>query len=178
MTEVISLLRHVSLAERQNTMEDSLAIAVGDALRARGWWLATAESCTGGLVLHRLTNIPGSSGYVLGGVVAYDNRIKQGLLGVGAATLAAHGAVSAETAAEMAQGALVRLGADIAVSITGIAGPGGGTLEKPVGLTYIGAARARGAATVERHVWQGDRLAVKMQSADAALRLLLRLIAD
>jgi PncC family amidohydrolase len=154
-------------------MDDVLAIEVGEALRARGWWVATAESCTGGLVLHRLTNIAGSSAYVLGGVVAYDNRIKRALLGVSTQTLETHGAVSAETAAEMARGALERLGADVVVSITGIAGPGGGTPEKPVGLTYIGVATKAGDVRVERHIGSGDRLAIKTQSADAALRMVL-----
>lgn len=154
-------------------MDDALAIRVGEALKARGWWVATAESCTGGLVAHRLTNIPGSSAYVLGGIIAYDNRIKRELLGVSHETLAVHGAVSPETAAEMARGALARLGADIAVSITGIAGPGGGTAEKPVGLTYMGVATREGMLRVERHVWSGDREAIKMQSADAALEMVL-----
>ncbi len=152
-------------------MQDALAVQVGEALRARGWWVAVAESCTGGLILNRLTNIPGSSAYVLGGVVAYDNRVKSGLLGVLPETMATYGAVSAETAGEMARGVLARLGADVAVSITGIAGPGGGTPEKPVGLTYIGIATRAGTSRVEQHVWAGDRLAVKMQSADQALRM-------
>jgi PncC family amidohydrolase len=154
-------------------MDDTLAIQVGEALRARGWWVATAESCTGGLVAHRLTNIPGSSAYVLGGIIAYDNRIKRELLGVSEATLAAHGAVSEQTAEEMALGALARLDADVAVSITGIAGPGGGTPEKPVGLTYLGVATRKGVLRVERHMGSGDREAVKMHSADAALRMIL-----
>jgi nicotinamide-nucleotide amidase len=154
-------------------MDDRLAIQVGEALKVRGWWVATAESCTGGLVAHRLTNIPGSSAYVLGGIIAYDNRIKRELLGVRDETLAVHGAVSEQAAGEMVLGALARLGADVAVSITGIAGPGGGTAEKPVGLTYLGIATREGVLRVERHVWSGDREAIKMQSADAALRMIL-----
>lgn len=157
-------------------MDDALAIQAGEALRARGWWVATAESCTGGLVLHRLTNIPGSSAYVLGGIVAYDNRIKQNVLGVRAETLETFGAVSAETAEEMVRGALARLGSDVAVSITGIAGPGGGSPDKPVGLTYLGVATKEGVLRVARHVWAGDRLAVKAQSADAALRMILDVV--
>jgi PncC family amidohydrolase len=159
-------------------MDEQLEIQLGEQLKTRGWRICTAESCTGGLVAHRLTNIAGSSAYVLGGVVAYDNRIKMALLGVQESTLIAHGAVSAETAEEMARGALARFGADVAVSITGIAGPGGGTTEKPVGLTYIAAATRAGQFRVERHVWQGDRLAVKAQSADAALRLAIGVIED
>jgi PncC family amidohydrolase len=157
-------------------MDEGLEIEVGERLQAKGWRACTAESCTGGLVAHRLTNIPGSSAYVLGGVVAYANAIKVALLGVQEATLAAHGAVSAQTAEEMALGALARFGADVAVSITGIAGPGGGSAEKPVGLTYIAAATRSGVFRVERHVWAGERIAVKEQSADAALRLMMAAI--
>jgi PncC family amidohydrolase len=102
-------------------------------LRARCQTLATAESCTGGLIASRITDIPGSSDYFLGGVVAYDNRIKISLLGVPPGLLAQYGAVSRETVREMAAGARTALGADIAISVSGIAGPGGGTPEKPVG---------------------------------------------
>lgn len=151
----------------------SLEAQIGTALTARGWTVCAAESCTGGLVLHRLTNIPGSSAYVLGGVVAYSNDAKMKLLGVHKATLNAHGAVSEETAAEMARGALALFDADVAVSITGIAGPSGGTEQKPVGLTYIGLAARGEVLVVQRHLWNGDRLAVKAASADAALRLIL-----
>src|SRR5262249_38412939 len=105
-----------------------------DLCRAQGLTLATAESCTGGLVAGRLTAIPGSSDVVLGGIVSYANEVKRDVLGVSAETLAVHGAVSAETAVEMVQGARRALGADVAVSITGVAGPDGGTPEKPVGL--------------------------------------------
>lgn len=157
-------------------MVDALAVQVGEALKARGWWVAMAESCTGGLVMDRLTNIPGSSAYVLGGVVAYDYRIKRELLGVQEEALVKYGAVSAETAREMAHGALLRLSADVAVSITGIAGPGGGMPEKPVGLTYLCVVTSGGIERVERHIWEGDRLAIKMQSADAALRMILGVV--
>jgi nicotinamide-nucleotide amidase len=157
-------------------MIDELAVRVGEALKARGWWVALAESCTGGLVMHRLTNIPGSSAYVLGGIVAYDYRIKRELLGVQEETLVKYGAVSAETAREMAHGALLHLGADVVVSITGIAGPGGGMPEKPVGLTYLCIVTAAGVERVERHIWEGDRQAIKMQSADAALRMILSVV--
>ena len=145
---------------------------IGPLLVAQGLVLATAESCTGGLVAHRITNVSGSSSYFRGGLVAYANEAKEALLGVHHATLLAHGAVSQETAREMARGARARLGADVAVSITGIAGPTGGTPEKPVGLVYIGLS-ARDAELCERHVWQGDRLANKEQSAEAALQMIL-----
>jgi PncC family amidohydrolase len=146
---------------------------VGQVLLARGWRVATAESCTGGMIAHRLTNIAGSSAYVLGGIVAYANEVKILLLDVRPDTLMAHGAVSAPVAEEMVLGVLARLDADVAVSVTGIAGPGGGTAEKPVGLTYLAVATRAGVFRSERHVWQGDRLAVKQQSSDAALGLLL-----
>jgi len=146
---------------------------VGEALLAKSWTIGAAESCTGGLVLHRLTNIPGSSGYVAGGVVAYANQIKQSVLGVKQGTLIAHGAVSEQTAQEMAVGARRLLKTDIAVSITGIAGPDGGTEEKPVGLTYIALAGPDDLLLVQRHIWDGGRDAVKNASADAALQLAL-----
>lgn len=147
--------------------------ALGEALLARGLTIGTAESCTGGLVLHRLTNVPGSSAWVTGGVVAYDNRVKQSLLRVRAATLLAHGAVSEETAREMARGARQLLGTDLAVSITGIAGPGGGTADKPVGLTWMALAGPDDLLLSERRVHEGGRLAVKRASAEAALALAL-----
>jgi PncC family amidohydrolase len=158
--------------------DQRLEARVGDLLRAKGWTIGAAESCTGGLVLHRLTNIAGSSAYVLGGIVAYSNQIKQSLLHVHPGTLIAHGAVSEQTASKMASGAREALGVDIAVSITGIAGPGGGTAEKPVGLTYIGVAAPDGVLVVQRHVWDGDREAVKNASAEAALQLVFDTLAD
>lgn len=149
---------------------------VGMLLRERGLALATAESCTGGLVGHRLTNVSGSSDYYLGGVVAYSNPLKEALLAVKPETLLAHGAVSEETAREMARGARHRLGADVAVSITGIAGPTGGTEEKPVGLVYIGLS-AEHTEWCRRFVFQGDRLANKEASAEAALKLVVEYMA-
>lgn len=150
------------------TVEQEIGVLLAD----RGLTLATAESCTGGLVGHRITNVSGSSAYYLGGFVTYSNEAKETLLAVNQDTLLAHGAVSEETALEMAQGARQQLGADMAVSITGIAGPTGGTPEKPVGLAYIALA-APGIEICQRHVWQGDRLANKEQSAQAALQLVL-----
>jgi PncC family amidohydrolase len=158
-------------------IDERLEARVGAALRARGWKVGAAESCTGGLIMHRLTNIPGSSEYVVGGIVSYSNEVKQSLLGVRAETLMAYGAVSEETAREMAQGALTRLNTDIAVSVTGIAGPGGGTPQKPVGLTYLGLA-TRDQAVVRRHVWSGDREAIKAASAEAALSLILEILGE
>ena len=151
---------------------------IGALLVALGLTLTTAESCTGGLVAHRITNIAGSSAYYLGGFVVYANEAKAGLLDVRHETLLAHGAVSQETAREMAQGARRRLGADVGLSVTGIAGPGGGTREKPVGLVYV-ALSAPDAERCQRHVWGGERgnrsqrLANKEESAEAVLRLLL-----
>ena len=153
---------------------DALAVRVGEALRSRGWHIATAESCTGGLLASWLTDVPGSSDYVLGGVVAYANEAKHALLGVREATLERHGAVSAACARELAQGARTRFGAALAIGITGIAGPGGGSPGKPVGLTYLAAARERD-VIVERHNFVGERAAVKRAAVQAALALILRL---
>jgi nicotinamide-nucleotide amidase len=146
-----------------------------DLARARGLSLAAAESCTGGLVAARLTSVPGSSDVFRGGVVAYDNDVKRGLLGVSEETLAAHGGVSAETAAEMAVGARASLGADAAVSTTGIAGPGGGTPEKPVGLVYLHAS-GPGAQLDREFNLPGDREAVRRRATTAALHLLRELL--
>jgi PncC family amidohydrolase len=158
-------------------MAESLEAQVGAALREHGWTIGTAESCTGGLILHRLTNIVGSSAYVLGGIVAYSNQVKQNLLHVKQGTIMAYGAVSEQTAQEMALGARQVLKTDLTVSVTGIAGPGGGTAQKPVGLTYIGLAGPDDLLVVQRHLWDGDREAVKSASADAALQLVLDTLA-
>jgi PncC family amidohydrolase len=154
--------------------DERLEAKVGDLLLGKGWTVGTAESCTGGLILHRLTNVAGSSAYVQGGVVAYSNVIKQSVLRVRHGTLIAYGAVSEQVALEMAQGVRALLSIDVAVSVTGIAGPGGGTPEKPVGLTYIALVGPDNLQLVERHVWDGDREANKAASAEAALLLLHR----
>ncbi|MCL1920925.1 MAG: nicotinamide-nucleotide amidohydrolase family protein [Kiritimatiellaeota bacterium] len=137
-------------------------------LRERGLTLALAESCTGGMAAMRVTAVPGASDVFLGGVVSYANAAKRDMLGVPQAVLDAHGAVSTECAAAMAEGARQRLGADIAVSVTGIAGPGGGTPLKPVGLVFIGVSTAA-ATRAERHLFPGDRPAIRRHAADAAL---------
>ena len=156
-------------------MDGTLQRRVGEALRARGWTVALAESCTGGLVGHRLTEVPGSSEYFLGGVVAYAYDAKERLLGVRHQTLYDHGAVSRETAIEMAHGARVAFGADVGLSVTGIAGPGGGMPDKPVGLTWI-AVSTRTNDLAEQYMASGDRSGNKASAAAAALELLLRVI--
>lgn len=135
--------------------------------------VAVAESCTGGAVTARIVSVAGSSGYLQGGIVAYSNDAKQRLLGVPEEILANPGAVSAECAAAMAEGARRALGADIAVSTTGIAGPGGATARKPVGLVYLGLATPAGVEAHEHH-FAGDRAAVIAAATEAALQLLLR----
>lgn len=138
---------------------------------ARKLTLATAESCTGGLIAAALTAIAGSSSVVVGGFVTYSNAMKTKMVGVPDAMLAAVGAVSAEVAEAMAEGALRETGADIALSCTGIAGPGGATATKPVGLVYIGCARRGAATVVERHVFAGDRGAVRAATVERAFVL-------
>ena len=146
-------------------------------LQTLGWTLATAESCTGGLIGDWITNRPGSSAYFVGGIIAYSNAIKHRLLGVRVETLEREGAVSATCALEMARGAREKFGATLGLAITGIAGPGGGTPEKPVGLVYLALADAR-TVIVERHIWCGNRVQNKEQSAQAALELLHRYLSN
>jgi len=151
--------------------DNALAESIGVLLRQRHWRLAVAESCTGGLLAAYITNIPGSSEYFEGGVVAYSNAVKERILHVPALTLEGYGAVSPETATAMAHGVRRLLGADVALSVTGIAGPTGGTPDKPVGLVYIGLAGSEGVRCV-KYVWAGDRLKNRDLSARAALELL------
>ena len=132
-------------------MDSSLEILIGNILRERGLRLAAAESCTGGLISSRITDVPGSSEYFLGGIVAYAYEVKVSLLHVSWETLNVHGAVSRETVIEMARGARSVLGADLAISASGIAGPGGGTPDKPVGTTWIGLATPDGEWAKEFH---------------------------
>jgi nicotinamide-nucleotide amidase len=146
-------------------------------LSDRGLTLAIGESCTGGLIGHRLTNVPGSSVPFRGGVVAYHNDAKAGVLEVPAELLAREGAVSEGVALAMAEGARRLLGADFGLGVTGIAGPSGGSDDKPVGLTYV-ALVGPGVAECERHVWEGDREQNKQRSATAALEMLRRHLAQ
>lgn len=153
--------------------EDTLASVVGTLLSGRAETLSVAESCTGGGLGQLITAVPGSSSYFWGGVISYDNRIKSGVLGVREETLAQYGAVSPEVAAEMASGVRSRLGTDWGLSITGIAGPGGGSEEKPVGLVYVGLAGATG-TMAERYLFGVDaaRDRIRTRSALSALNLL------
>jgi PncC family amidohydrolase len=150
-----------------------LEVILGRLLTEKKQTLAIAESCTGGLITHRLTNVPGSSAYIIASVIAYAYEAKVAALGVSWDTLNKFGAVSAETVTEMARGAREKFSATIGLAITGIAGPGGGTPDKPVGLVYIALADAND-VIVERHIWRGNRLQNKEQSAQAALELLYR----
>ncbi len=164
------LAAHLFARDERPIEEHVLALC-----RERGLTLATAESCTGGMVASRLTSVPGSSDVFLGGVVAYSDGVKREELDVSAETLAAHGAVSSETAAAMAAGVRARLGADVAVSVTGVAGPGGGSAEKPVGLVHLHAAGPEGEQAVE-FSYPFDRDSVRRRATVSALHLLRRLL--
>jgi nicotinamide-nucleotide amidase len=150
------------------------AAAVLAALRRRGWMVATAESCTGGLIAAALTAIAGSSDVVDRGFVTYSNEAKIDMLGVPPAVLEAHGAVSAEVAAAMAAGALARSRAAVTVAVTGVAGPSGGSAEKPVGLVWFGVARRGDEVFTVSHVLPGDRSAVRAATVAVACDLLLQ----
>jgi nicotinamide-nucleotide amidase len=152
---------------------DNLETVIGKILKEVGWSLATAESCTGGLVAHRITNIPGSSDYFLGGVNCYRNQLKVSFLGVSESIIAEKGAVSQETAVAMACGIRLRTDAEVGLAITGIAGPGGGSPEKPVGLVYL-AIDIAGQTTVEKKIFPYDRIGNKEAAAQAGLILLWR----
>lgn len=153
-------------------MEKSFEVLLGELLIERGLTLAVAESCTGGLISHRITNVSGSSTYFLGGVIAYANEVKEHLLGVSPQTLEKFGAVSFETVLEMARGVRDALSADIGISTSGIAGPTGGTSDKPVGTVWIGISSAMSGAALVFH-FEGNRLSIKEQAAQAALQALL-----
>lgn len=171
MTEVKKRLGDYIYAEGDETME----AVVGRQLNASGLRLALAESCTGGLIGHRLTQVPGSSAYLDRGIVCYSNEAKHELLGVSNQLLRRYGAVSAEVAAAMARGARFRSGADVALSVTGIAGPGGGSERKPVGLVYIGlnGRAGRSSETITQECrFHGDRQTVKLRASQAALNTL------
>ena len=144
---------------------------IGSLLRKHKLTVAVAESASGGLISHLITNVSGSSDYFTGSVVSYDNEVKMKVLGVSRETLEQHGAVSQQCAEEMAQGVRKLLGTDIGLSDTGIAGPSGGSAEKPVGLFYIGLSSKEG-TICQRHVFSGDRLQNKHSAAEAALDML------
>jgi PncC family amidohydrolase len=154
-------------------VEISLQEQIGALLRQRGLKIAVAESCTGGLIADRLTDVPGSSAYFMGGIVAYAYEAKVQLLGVSWETLQKYGAVSRETVLEMAIGVRQALSVDLALAVSGIAGPGGGLLEKPVGTTWIGLATPS-SKQAWHYLFNGDRLQNKGASAEQALRLLLQ----
>jgi nicotinamide-nucleotide amidase len=151
----------------------ALAADLGRALEARGWKVATAESCTGGGIACAITDIAGSSGWFDRGWITYSNDAKIELLGVRADTLATHGAVSEVTASEMAAGALAQGGADLAVAVTGVAGPSGGTPQKPVGMVCLAWARRGGAIDTVTSRFPGDRAAIREATVVAALSGLL-----
>lgn len=150
---------------------DSLEVQIGSLIRRLGLKLVTAESCTGGLIANRITDIPGSSDYFIGGIVAYSYEAKVTLLDVSWETLKTYGAVSRETVIEMARGARRSLGADLALSVSGIAGPGGGLPGKPVGTTWFGLSANSGDRAYLQQ-FNGDRLQNKSFAADAALTIL------
>jgi nicotinamide-nucleotide amidase len=155
--------------------DEGIEAAVGQLLTARGATLAVAESCTGGLIASRITDVPGASEYFLAGIVAYANEVKAQVLGVPEGLLAQYGAVSEECARAMAEGARQATGADYAIATTGIAGPGGGTPEKPVGLVYVAVADRRG-TSVEMFTWPGTRDQFKQRTSQMGLNLLRKRI--
>lgn len=151
---------------------------LSDVLRTKQLKLATAESCTGGLIAMLITELSGSSGIFDRGFVTYSNQSKIDMLGVNSITLDNHGAVSMEVATEMAMGALKNSQADLAISITGIAGPTGGSETKPVGLVYIGFARKNGETHVEKYIFSGDRYTIRYTAAKTALETVLGKIGE
>jgi nicotinamide-nucleotide amidase len=156
---------------------EELALTLGRAVHVRGWRLATAESCTGGWIAKALTDVAGSSQWFEGGVVAYSNAAKTELLGVPSATLATHGAVSEETVCAMAEGARTRFAVDLAVAVSGIAGPGGGTDDKPVGLVHFAWAAPQ-RVVAARRIFAGTRDVVRRQAVALALERLIELVGD
>ncbi len=150
-------------------------VLIGRILEKKGFTLAVAESCTGGLLSNTITNVPGSSKYFLGGMVAYSNDVKTGWLGVKAGTLRRFGAVSSQTAKEMAAGIKKRFKSDTSIAITGIAGPGGGSPGKPVGTVFIGVSAGR-TVVVSKFSFKGTRLSIKKKSTLGALSMLAELL--
>jgi nicotinamide-nucleotide amidase len=155
---------------------EPLVLRLADALRARHWWLASAESCTGGLIAAACTSVAGSSEWFERGFVTYSNAAKTELLGVPPALIAAHGAVSEQVARAMADGVLAHAPVHLALSVTGVAGPGGGTPDKPVGLVWLGWSRREGGGGARRLDLSGDRTAIRAQTVEIALKQALRLV--
>ena len=156
---------------------EALALTLGRALEKRGWRLAVAESCTGGWIAKAVTDVAGSSHWFDGGIVAYSNAAKLGLLGVPGDVLAAHGAVSEETVRAMAEGARTRFAADLAVAVSGVAGPSGGTADKPVGTVHFAWAEPRG-VTAARRIFAGSRESVRRLTVALALGRLVEIVAE
>ena len=177
VSELERAIRHRLGAYLYGVGNESLEEVVGDLLRNSSRTIAVAESCTGGMVLHRLTNVPGASDYVKGGIVAYSNEVKRALLGVDQETLLTRGAVSGETARQMAQGVREKLDADIGLAVTGIAGPGGGTPDKPVGLVWIGFSASDKVEAHQRRFGQ-HRLLNKERCMMGALDIVRRYLFD
>jgi nicotinamide-nucleotide amidase len=157
--------------------EQSMEEVVGERLRSCSWKIALAESCTGGLIAHRLTEIPGSSLYLDRGIVSYSNQSKREIIGVPASILRRHGAVSSQVAKSMAKGIRMTSGADVGVGVTGIAGPGGGTRNKPVGLVYCAIDGPRGTQCLQWQFW-GNRSEIKLKTSQAALNFIRRYADD
>lgn len=156
---------------------EALALTLGRALQKRGWRLAAAESCTGGWIAKAVTDVAGSSQWFDGGIVAYSNAAKTAVLGVSGDVLESHGAVSEETVRAMAEGARTRFAADLAVAVSGVAGPGGGTADKPVGMVHFAWA-APGGVTAARRIFAGSRESVRRQTVALALERLIELVAQ
>lgn len=160
-----------------NNQDNDIVQQLAKALRTHGWTLSAAESCTGGLLSGALTALPGSSDYYLGGIIAYSNPVKHRILGVEERLLSTFGAVSEQTAAAMAEGTVRLMGSDMAISVTGIAGPESDGTRKPVGLVYIGISGIKG-TRVARYQFSGERQNIRSCSVTAALRQALDYIAD
>ena len=156
---------------------EPIEVIIGRLLRKRGWMLSIAESCTGGLIGHRITNIPGSSDYFDGGVITYSNDAKRELLKVPEEVIRTYGAVSRQTAVAMAEGIRKLRGVEIGIGVTGIAGPAGGTAAKPVGLVYI-ALSSPVRVECKEFRFNGDREMIKLQASEAALNMIRRLLEE
>lgn len=172
MAELLSSLQVCNCEIISSMTEQTLETIAGELLRQRGWRLAVAESCTGGLVGHRLTNVPGSSTYYMGSITAYAYEAKVRLLGVKWESLEKFGAVSEQVVLEMALGVRRALAADVGLAVSGIAGPGGGTPDKPVGYTWVGLNTCNH-QEAQQFTWSQDRLGNKILSADATLQMLV-----